>query len=522
MNKITLLLISVFAVLLSGCDGRNNDSSNQKPNIIIILADDMGVGDIQGHYPDNKIPTPHLDRLVNEGMSFTDAHSSSAVCSPTRYGLLTGRYNWRTPLQEWVLACYEPPLMNRERVTLPEMLKEQGYSTACIGKWHLGWNWQGERPSERIEEKNGLDNYTWDYTKPIKGGPTEHGFDYYFGTHVPNFPPFTYIENDHVVRLPTSTYQYTPNPGHIVMPRGFEGSPMAPGWEFEKILPDITSRAVEFIRTQSQSGQPFFLYFAMTSPHEPIVPTDDFTGKSNIAPIADFVMQTDWSAGQIMQAVNEGGIDENTLIIFTADNGHSHYTGWEDLVAAGHLPSGPFRGHKGNIWEGGHRVPFIVKWQDKVKAGTYSDQLVCLTDIYATCNELVTGEQLSPNQGEDSFSFLEVLLSVNGKSKRNNLVSHSVNGEFAFRKDGWKIVFRLPEKNLKLSRGKPAIVELYNLKEDTAEAHNILDDNVDMAEKLTLELKNIVDNGTSRKGEKQSNDVKVRFDTIQQMRWAKE
>jgi len=520
INKIIICLISLFAVLLSRCKPVSDQKVVYKPNIIVILADDFGVGDIQAHYPDNKISTPNLDKLVREGVSFMDAHSSSSVCSPTRYGLLTGRYNWRTPLQEWVLACYEPPLIKQERTTLPEMLKENDYATTCIGKWHLGWNWHGEHRSERIEERNGLDNFKWDYTKPITGGPNEHGFDYYFGTHVPNFPPFTFIENDHVVELPTSSYEYNQNPDFVVMPREFEGSPMAPGWEFDQILPEITERAVEYIHTQSKSNQPFFLYFSMTSPHEPVVPTERFSGKSGIAPIADFVMETDWSVGQILKAVENAGISENTLIIFTADNGHSHYTGWEDLLSAGHMPSGAYRGHKGDIWEGGHRVPFIVKWQDRVNAGTLSDQLVCITDIYATCHELVTGKSVPENEGEDSFSFLDILLNDNGKSSRNNIVNHSVNGEFAYRKDGWKIVFSLPEKGLEKSRGKAAKVELYHLEYDVAEEFDSSGFYPQVVTKLTNELRFLVQRGTSRKGEKRANDVEVDFENIQERRWA--
>ena len=270
--RIVLLTI---AVLLTNIPS----SSAQNPNIIIILADDFGVGDIQAHYPNNKIPTPNLDQLVHEGMSFTDAHSSSAVCSPTRYGLLTGRYNWRTPLQEWVLACYEPPLIKKTRKTLPELLQENDYATACIGKWHLGWNWAGQQESTRIEERNGLKKLQWDYTKPIKDGPIDHGFDYYFGTHVPNFPPFTFIENDRVVELPSSTYAYQKHPDFVVMPRGFEGSPMAPDWKFEDILPEITNRAVRYIHDQGKTTEPFFLYFSMTSPHEPVVPSERFAGE---------------------------------------------------------------------------------------------------------------------------------------------------------------------------------------------------------------------------------------------------
>jgi len=508
-----------MAIVLSQCNPGNEQKVMQKPNIIIILADDFGVGDIQLHYPENKIPTPYLDKLAKEGMSFTDAHSSSAVCSPTRYSLLTGRYNWRTPLQEWVLACYEPPLIKQGRITLPEMLKEHGYSTACIGKWHLGWNWAGKQTSRRLEKRNILKDSVWDFSQSIGGGPTEHGFDYYFGTHVPNFPPFTFIENDHVYIEPSALYEKVNYQG-IHMPQSFDSMPMAPAWKFEEILPEITRRAVDYIHKQSGNGHPFFLYFSMTSPHEPVSPSDAFKGKSGIAPIADFVMETDGSAGEILQAVEDAGISENTLIIFTADNGHSHYTGWERLVKAGHAPSGPFRGHKGDIWEGGHRVPFIAMWQGKIAAGTSSNQLICISDIYATCHQLISGNAPPADQAEDSFSFLDILLKKKGRSEREGLVSHSVNGEFAYRNNGWKIVFKLPESNLEISRGKAAKMELYHLDYDISEKFDSIAFYPDKVRELTRELMLIVERGTSREGNKAVNDVTVSFDTIQKVRWA--
>jgi arylsulfatase A-like enzyme len=233
-------------------------------------------------------------------------------------------------------------------------------------------------------------------------------------------------------------------------------------------------------------------------------------------------METDWSVGQVLKAVEESGISGNTLVIFTADNGHSHYTGWEDLISAGHFPSGPYRGHKGDIWEGGHRVPLIVRWEGQIEAASSSDQLICLTDIYSTCQELVTGELPASDAGEDSFSFLDVLLNKDGATLRENIVNHSVNGEFAYRKDGWKIVFRLPEENLQASRGRAAEVELYNLNYDIAEANDSSQYYTDKVNSLTSELRSVVERGTSRKGEVQENDVAVCFDTIQKARWAAE
>ncbi|QDV52046.1 sulfatase family protein [Gimesia fumaroli] len=490
----------------------------ERPNIVVILADDFGVGDIQAHYPNNKIATPYLDRLVREGMSFTDAHSGSAVCTPTRYGLLTGRYSWRTRMQEWVIAAYEPPLITEERLTLPGLLKKQGYRTACIGKWHLGWNWPGPQPSQMMEKKNGQWNLEWDFTKPIKGGPIDRGFDYYFGVDLPNMPPFTFIENDRVLTQPTVRYQLDASEG-IVLPKNFVGAPAAPGWRMQKILPEITNRAVDYIKEQSQQDSPFFLYFSMTSPHEPVVPSEPFRGKSGIAPIADFVMETDWSAGQIIDAIDKAGIAENTVVIFTADNGHSHYTGWKDLINAGHLPSGPYRGHKGDVWEGGHRVPLVVRWPKQIESGASSQQMVCLTDLLATGAELA-GTELPQSGAEDSISFLSALQGKPNEAARRSLVNHSNHGEFAYRDGPWKLVFKMSGKNLQQLRGKPTIPQLYNLDNDISEQHDLAKQRPQKVAQMKADFKRLIDQGTSRPGQKASNDTHVRFDITQKVRWA--
>ncbi|NLF69673.1 MAG: arylsulfatase [Candidatus Anammoximicrobium sp.] len=508
-----LLLLAPSTVLRAG----DASQPTARPNIVIILADDFGVGDIQAHYPAHKIPTPHLDRLVRQGRSFTDAHSPSAVCSPTRYGLLTGRYNWRTRLQEWVIAAYEPPLIAKDRPTLPGFLRRHGYHTACIGKWHLGWEWPGPQPSRMTEKHNGQARLEWDFTKPIAGGPTQRGFDYYFGVDLPNLPPFTYIENDRVVPLPTAKFQPDPSEG-VVLPKGFAGAPAAPDWRMQDILPEITRRAVRYVHDRAKVKQPFFLYFALTSPHEPIVPSKDFQGKSGIAPIADFVMQTSWSVGQVVEAIDNAGLTDDTVVVFTADNGHSHYTGWEQLVAAGHRPSGPYRGHKGDIWEGGHRVPLVVRWPGHVAAGTSSDQLVCLTDLFATCAEIV-GAELPADGVEDSLSFLPTLLGKPHAVGRTTLVSHSNFGEFAYRDGSWKLIWRMIKPNLEQSRGKPTVPELYHLGSDVGEQTELSEKHPDIVKRLTNDLKTLIDRGTSRPGQQAANDTLVRFDTTQEMRW---
>ncbi|MCB0666350.1 MAG: arylsulfatase [Saprospiraceae bacterium] len=519
MKRSTYLLLYFLSVIkLTGCQsGVEKEVTQDRPNIVIILADDFGVGDIQAHYPDNKIPTPYLDRLVSQGMSFTDAHSGSAVCTPTRYGLLTGRYCWRTPLQEWVLACYEPPLIKEEELTLPSFLSREGYQTACIGKWHLGWEWPGENPSRMEEVRNGLKQEKWFFDQPIREGPTTRGFDYYFGTHVPNFPPFTFIENDQIVEQPTETYQYDPGEG-VVMPRTFDGAPIAPGWKFDQILPTLTDRAVNYIHQKANEEEPFFLYFSMTSPHEPVVPSEAFKGKSGIAAIADFVMETDWSAGQVIQALEDAGVAENTLVIFTADNGHSGYTGWDTLINAGHYPSGEYRGHKADIWEGGHRVPLVVRWPGYVSSNTRTNQVVCLTDIFATVGNMLDKE-IPPDAAVDSYSFLPVLTGKSNAGMRENIVHHSVHGEFAFRNGPWKIIFQMAEETRDASRGKETIVRLYNLANDVRETTDVSAHHPEIVRDLTAALDQLIEDGRSTEGPKMKNDVPVDFRTIQPRRW---
>lgn len=531
MFRNPLFIGSILGLLTTGCSKEEGQEkpvlpdsvfadsvadARGKPNIVIILADDFGVGDIQGHYPDNKIATPHLDRFTSESMRFTNAHSGSAVCTPTRYGLLTGRYAWRTRLQEWVLACYEPPLIAEDRLTLPGYLKGEGYQTACIGKWHLGWNWQGPQPSSMEEESNILRTREWDYTKPILDGPTTRGFDTYFGTHVPNFPPFTFIENDRVVDQPTARFEYVEGDGRS-LPKIFDGNPMAPGWRFDEILPEITRRAVEYIHDAAEEEEPFFLYFPMTSPHTPIVPTSEFAGKSGISPVADFIMQTDWSAGQVIAALKDAGVADDTIVIFTSDNGHLP-TDWNVLVQAGHAPSGPYRGRKADIWEGGHRVPFLIRWPGRIEADSVLDHILSLNDVFATLAELL-GTELPNNAAEDSISFLDTILGRDDVPHRDHVVCHSVGGEFAFIEGPWKIVYRNEFANRIQSRGKPRTIELYNLEIDIAETTDLAKREPEVAKRLEESLRYIVKRGTSRIGPQQSNDTKVNLTVTQELRW---
>ena len=302
------------------------------------------------------------------------------------------------------------------------------------------------------------------------------------------------------------------------MPRGFEGSPIAPGWEWDQILPTITQRAVDYIHEQAGEDEPFFLFFSQTSPHEPVVPSEPFKGKSGIAPIADFVMETDWSAGQVIQALEDAGIANDTIVIFTADNGHSHYTGWETLLEAEHYPSGPYRGHKSNVWEGGHRVPFLVRWPGVFETGVERHSAVSLNDIFATCAELL-GAELPANAAEDSISFLNTLYESDVSPERDHVIAHSTFGEFTLLEGPWKIVYRNESTNLNESRGKQRVVELYNLENDIAETTDLAAEESAIVDRLDKKLRHLVDRGTSREGPAQQNDTKVTIDVTQTVRW---
>lgn len=451
-----------------------------RPNIVVIMADDLGYADL-GCYG-GKIATPQIDGLAADGMRFTDAHSSSSVCSPTRYGLLTGRYNWRSRLKQGVLGGLSPRLIEPGRMTLPSMLKEQGYDTACVGKWHLGMDWEvlpGKEVSElSIESRQQV--FHVNYAKPITNGPNAIGFDYFFGISASlDMVPYTFIENDRVTVLPTEDRDFPMMHGRETEGRTRKG-PAAPHFDAADVLPEITRVSCDYIdrrAVDAREGRPFFLYVPLASPHTPILPTGEWQGKSGINPYADFVMQSDWAVGEILATLQRHRLSDDTLVIFTSDNGCSPQADFDQLAQHGHHPSGPLRGHKADIFEGGHRVPFIVRWPGEIEAGAANSQLVCLTDIMATAAE-VTGRALPADAGEDSVSFLSVLRGEAGP-RREHLVSHSINGSFAIRRGPWKLVLCAdsggwsdPRPGSEQAAELPP-VQLYDLEDDLGEQHNL-------------------------------------------------
>jgi arylsulfatase A-like enzyme len=494
-------MLAFLVVLFSSCTERSENS--EFPNIIFILADDMGYGDVSAYNEQSKIKTPFIDKLAEEGVMFTDAHTSSSVCTPTRYGIMTGRYNWRSELKRGVLNGYSNALIHQERTTIAEFLQDNGYKTAYFGKWHLGWDWSMAE-EDGTDRDNQPSKRDVDFSKPVQNGPATHGFDYSYGfCGSLDMPPYVWVENDMPTMVPTKT---TVNKGDQSWWR--EGL-TSDDFDHEQVLPEITERTVGYINTHAGSDQPFFIYMPLPAPHTPILPTEQFKGKSGLDnPYGDFVMMVDWVVGEVMKALEQKGIAENTLLVFTADNGCSPEADFEQLASRGHDPSYVFRGHKADIYEGGHRVPYIVRWPAKVKQRK-SDQLVCTTDLFATVADIL-GKEIPDNAAEDSFSFLAALEGKNGP--RENIVHHSINGSFAFRKGEWKVIFcpgsggwSAPRPNAEGIEDLPP-VQLYNLIKDPAEAKNLQAENESIVEQYRQELAEIVTNGRSTPGAPQKND----------------
>jgi arylsulfatase A-like enzyme len=481
------------------------------PNIIVILGDDMGVGDVKVLGGEtSKIATPRIDQLVREGMRFTDAHTTSSVCTPTRYSILTGRYNWRSSLKSGVLYGYSPSLIDADRPTVARFLKEQGYATACIGKWHLGMTMP--TTDDKPPSASGT-NIDWKGT--ITEGPIASGFDHFFGISASlDMPPYIWIRDDRFVGECTVTKNF--------LRRG----PAEADFEAVDVLGDITKQSVAWIG--ANKDKPMFLYIPLTSPHTPIVPSADWKGKSGLGAYGDFVMETDHAVGQIVAAVDAAGLAENTLIIVTADNGCSPAakSGMKTMVFKGekrepvqpgmHYPSGIYRGHKSDLFEGGHRVPFIARWKGKVAADTTYDQTVCQVDLYATCAELL-GTKLADNEAPDSVSMLPALLGKTDAPLREATVHHSIDGAFAIRKGPWKLLlcpdsggWSEPKKKTAAKLGRKGF-QLYNLASDPDETVNVQAEHPDIVNDLKALLTRYVKEGRSTPGAIQKNDGPERW-----------
>ncbi|MDC0177904.1 arylsulfatase [Polaribacter sp.] len=502
--KISLL---VFVVIAVACKTTSNQTSTikQQPNIIYILADDLGYGDVQNYNSDGKIATPNLDQMAINGVKFTDAHTSSAVCTPTRYGILTGRYNWRSTLKKSVINGYSKSLIKQERVTIAEMLQSQGYATAFVGKWHLGWDWKILKEDPKPNSPRTAP--VVDFTAPIKNGPSTHGFDYSFGFCASlDMAPYVYVENDMPTRVPT---KYTANKKKKFWRKGLT----ADDFDHNTVLQDLTDKAVTYIGNQAKNSKPFFLYFPLPAPHTPILPSAQFLGKSKTNEYGDFVMQVDDVVGQIRKELKRQGISENTLLVFTSDNGCSPKADFEELAAVNHKPSGVFRGSKADIFEGGHRVPFIVEWPAKALKSASTTKTICTTDFFATCAD-IAGYIIKDSEGEDSNSMLPLITGTKDIDIREYLVSHSISGDFAIRKGDWKLItcpgsggWSYPSpKDIRKQKLDLPKMQLYNLKDDIAETKNLIAEHSEKATELKAALKKIILDGRSTQGAKQTNE----------------
>lgn len=495
MPRPRVLSCTMTLAFMSVAEAAPAHDAASRPNVILILADDLGYGDLGCYNLDAKVPTPQLDRLAVAGVRFTDAHTPSAVCTPTRYGLLTGRYCWRTRLKSDVLDGFSPPLIDAGRPTIASVLQARGYRTACFGKWHLGMQWTradgspelldrsarpaGFRPGEGI-----------DFKRRITGGPNGVGFDYFFGISASlDMPPYCWIENDLAVGNLTRAM---PEQNEIYLSTA--NGRWAEGFSLDRVMPTLKAKTVAWIMEQHRrdASQPFFLYLPLNGPHLPVAPSEAFRGKSTAGPYGDFLMEVDDYVGAVMAAVDRIGAQENTIVIFTSDNGGLYHL-WppqeaDDLVGYqptpralaldkfGHHSNGQLRGTKADIYEGGHRVPLIVHWPSVVKRSV-ADTPIELTDLFATIADL-TGAVLPPGAAPDSFSFRPVLAQAGDRGARPFLVHHSLEGTFAVREGDWKYVESRGSGGFSSPRSIPAGAggaagQLYNLKDDGRETKNL-------------------------------------------------
>ncbi len=494
------LTLSIIAVSLSNSV---TVFALDRPNVIIVMADDLGIGDISPTNPHCKIKTPHLQAMANEGMTFLDAHTPSSVCTPTRYGLLTGRYNWRSRLAHGVLNGESSHLIPAQRPTLGHLMRGAGYHTAMIGKWHLGWDWH--------KTKNKID-----FTQPVKNGPDINGFDQYYG-HCGSLdmPPYVWVDTGKITAVPNREEGVSKKESRYGW---YRKGPISSDFKIDDVLPHLFGKSIKHIEQQAanaKAGKPFFLYLALPAPHTPIVPVPPFKGASKLNPYADFVMQVDHHMGQVFAALKKNGLDENTLVIFTSDNGCSPQANFPLLKEKGHDPSAGYRGHKADIFEGGHRVPFIVRWKGDIKEGSKTNALACLTDVYSTLEE-ITQQKRKPLGGEDGYSLLSVFGGKNS-SGRTSLISHSINGSFAIREGDWKLClsagsggWSAPRDNIAKKQGLP-LMQLFNLKDDPAEKNNLVNKKPKKVATLLTLLNKQINNGRCTPGKNVKNDREIKF-----------
>lgn len=490
-KTLAAVLLLAFGALLFVPPAGALQGEEGPPNIVLVYADDMGWGDLGVQNPGSKIPTPNLDRLALEGLRCTDAHSSSGICTPSRFALLTGTHHWRR--FHGIVNSFGPSVFRDGDVTLASMLKGRGYDTACIGKWHLGWDWNAvKRQGAKPVKGKGFAPGDFDWTKPIPNGPTAWGFDHYFGDDVPNFPPYTWFEDDRVVTAPTLPLKVEPKPA--------EGSaesrpgPMAEGWRQDMVMPRLTARVEQWLREDARKETPFFLYFPWTSPHAPITPAVEFKGTTEAGGYGDFMHQSDAHLGRVLEALEAQGLADNTIVIFTADNGPEHYA-YPRTRDFGHRSAGPLRGLKRDIFEGGHRVPFLVRWPGVIEAGRVSDGLVGQVDLFRTL-AAATGAEVPEGAARDSVDQL-ALWRGDSKSPRTFHIHNTFKDRWAVRRGRWLYVnakdgahSRIPDWYRKAEGIGPNPLEgmLFDLTADLGQRVNVLGEHRDVADSLAALL----------------------------------
>jgi arylsulfatase A-like enzyme len=503
--RIALIVAVGWASALRGAEGRADVSAARAapPNILFILADDLGIGDVSCYNPRSAWRTPQLDRLAAQGIQFTDAHAASALCTPSRYALLTGRYAWRGRLKRGVVNGYDPALIEPHRVTLPAFLRAHGYATAMFGKWHLGLDWAraGAKP-EQV-----------DFTAAFGGGPRAIGFERFLGIAASlDMPPYVWLRDDRVVTPPTAMVGDSPPP------QLWRAGPIAADFKMEEVEPRLIDETIAYLKTRrgAPAGNPFFLYLPLAAPHTPLLPTGRFKGATHTTDYGDFVTQVDDDIGRVLAALEANGLAENTLVVVSSDNGFAPAAGLPELAPFHHEPSGGYRGYKSDLFEGGHRVPFLVRWPGHTKSGAKSEALVGQLDFYATCAELL-GTTPRDDAAEDSVSFLAAL-SGNEKAARavprTTLVHHSGEGRFTIREGAWKLLLwpgsggwssptpnpsqwlRVPAEDI----SRLPKYQLYDLAHDPAEQHNLAAEHPEIVQRLGRRLREEVLRGRSTSG----------------------
>lgn len=503
------LFIEIIALtLFSTCIVKNDDhaANGVKPSIVLILADDMGYGDIEAYNPTSKLPTPNLNNLAEEGMRFTDAHTNSSVCTPTRYGLLTGRYAWRTRLKRGVLSGYSNHLIDPQRETIADMLQRAGYKTGVVGKWHLGvdFPWINDSIPSAVDNLNYCAEQEIDYTKTVQNGPNSMGFDYSF--IVPgslDMSPYVYLENGKATTVPDSISPRVPFPAFT------RRGEIAPDFTHQTALDRLTEKAVDFINEQADSSQPFLLYFPLTGPHKPALVAERFEGSSGFGPYGDLVAQVDWTVGEVLKALENNHMRDNTIVIYTSDNGSYMFRideGKDDHVANSAIQGYHantrqsnyiWRGTKADIFEGGHRIPFIVRWPGHVRPRSENASTICITDVKATLSEII-GLQPDQDSNPDSFSFLSQLKGKQAAT-RSPVIHHSANGTFSIRHGKWKMIFSNGSGGRQKPAGKPfqTPYQLYDMINDPTETENVIDMYPEVVKILSGYLESIRVKGTS-------------------------